>query len=424
MATATAALICLAAFTAKAEPSKSDPQVSKPSLSYRLPAAKIAFGATWTLESCGTAEEPPKVSVTTGIKPVYFAGDRISLDPSGSFLVKRTVNLEYHPNGTLKSFNGTSEGQGGELIAAAIKTVGFLASGGLGKKLNETDEFPPPLTVPRCHEHIRELTEKLSKLTEARDSILLNLGKNTELMAMSTLAKLEEEITVVQSALTVTGKAIVVDPKSNQTEVARTLPEPALTAWYAKSDVDAARAQLTALGVTGLNGFQIAVKGSFAADANVPSASSSGRALWYREPAAYSATMTPIGEFSCPQANQPSHCAQAMAIRRASTQSLSVSVPQAGSARSLPFNGSGIFGNRSIAAEFSISGALTKAEYSSGSSAKSGANALTAGIAALTEIRDSNQAAIDRRIKMLKSEAELEKLLEEAVAQQNAGATP
>ncbi|MHA4750869.1 hypothetical protein ACX0FG_16330, partial [Enterococcus faecium] len=46
----------------------------------------------------------------------------------GTLFVDRQVTLEFHENGTLKSFNGSSTGQGGKILAAAIKAASFFVT--------------------------------------------------------------------------------------------------------------------------------------------------------------------------------------------------------------------------------------------------------------------------------------------------------
>lgn len=90
-------------------------------LDYHLPEAKIGFAVSHMITSCpGPDGKGFAMDTMTAIKPVYEGGEKIRINPKGNLFIDREVKLEFHENGTLKSFNGSSKGQGGKIVAAAI----------------------------------------------------------------------------------------------------------------------------------------------------------------------------------------------------------------------------------------------------------------------------------------------------------------
>lgn len=113
-------------------------------LEYNLPQAKIGFGVSHTITECPAADGKGfKMDTLTAIKPMYVRGDLVSVNPKGNLFVDRQVKLEYHENGTLKSFNGSSASQGGKVAAAVIKLATFAATTAIGVPL------PVPAGVAR-----------------------------------------------------------------------------------------------------------------------------------------------------------------------------------------------------------------------------------------------------------------------------------
>jgi hypothetical protein len=129
-------------------------------LDYHLPDVKIGFGVSHTITNCpDTVGKGFAMDTVTAIKPVYGQGDEVKINPKGNLFVDRQVKLEYHENGTLKSFNGSSTGQGGKIVAAAIKAVSFVATTALGVPLpvSLTEERKPSVKLLACKFKTSEL---------------------------------------------------------------------------------------------------------------------------------------------------------------------------------------------------------------------------------------------------------------------------
>lgn len=115
-------------------------------LTYYLPAGTLAAGWQARIENCPelpkdwkggrdlTDEEKAKATLVINAQPAvagaYAKGELIRLNPNSPFLASRSVALNYHENGLLKTINAEGAGQGGPVLASLLKTVaGFIALG-------------------------------------------------------------------------------------------------------------------------------------------------------------------------------------------------------------------------------------------------------------------------------------------------------
>jgi hypothetical protein len=117
------ATLALCAGQALAKPAESRPALDETAIAYYLPKLEAEVTGSFRLVSC--AEKPVfKTEFTLVQKYVPDPAARVRLDTNIGFLANRTVKVEHYPDGTLKTFNGSWEGQGGKVITAAVKLAG------------------------------------------------------------------------------------------------------------------------------------------------------------------------------------------------------------------------------------------------------------------------------------------------------------
>lgn len=413
--TATVAMIMSGIWTAQAL--AADPV----ELTYQLPHARIAFGSSYELEQCPTVTTDLRVRVTTEIVPKYVAGDEVSLDASAGFLVKRSVALEYFPNGTLHTFNAESAGQGGEVVAAAIKAAATI----LVLDAPQEDRLPPLMGELRCLDHVaRQVREvdatrdRIARLEALMASGGGGPGISAELeRARSSLLRMRAALTIAPEPVVHTPLSAIPDGKlpdgyatDGEKLVWRSnLPAPDFGVWFGSfSNIPEA---LEAAGVTGSEGFRLVFSGPTPAGAKP--ASTPIQSLWYREPVGYSAEIRRReADFSCN--SSPATCAVALGDWKAAQRKLSVPVPQAGPARTVPYAGSGIFGNRAVSATFREDGSLAKVGYTSAGGSDQLAGVIDAAVVSATALRDAEAQRVARQLELETNRRALQELLSEA----------
>lgn len=390
-------------------------------LDYRIPAARMAFGSSYELEQCPTADSELRVRVTTAIVPKYIAGDTITLDASGGFLVKRSITLEYFENGTLKSVNAATEGQGGTFVASAIKAAAALPAIGVfdaGDQLRDQ----PLNCLPHIEAQVQSVAATRAQIAQW-EAALTASPNNTALAAQIEQAR--ALLANQRARLTLAARPVVHMPPSSASEGAdlnrpylwrSALQAPNFTDWFGPTkDL---KTKLADAGVVGSDGFNITVQGPQPAGAVAPKGLI--RSLWYRQPVPFIAEIgRKKADFVCNLT--PAACAAAYADWTAAARKTSILVPQAGPARSIRYTGSGIFGNRSIEATFRENGTLAKIGYSSAGGSAQAATVLDASVGAATSLRDLEGQRLARELANEQNRQALEALLDQEAANDGDG---
>ncbi len=105
-------------------------------ISYNLPLTKAKIETILTLRDC-TSE--PKASASVSIFPIATADLDNKLELSGenlsSFFKKKSLSIELHPHGSIKTINATSTDATAEIIGGFIKLLTTTAGDSTGTKL-------------------------------------------------------------------------------------------------------------------------------------------------------------------------------------------------------------------------------------------------------------------------------------------------
>lgn len=382
-------------------------------LTYKIPTAVVGFAASHTITECPDAKgDGFEMAVTTAVKPVYGAGETVRVSASGTLFVDREVKLEFYENGTLKSFNGTSTGQGGKLVAAGIKLASFVGSAAIGL---------PPVATPAvadvpvlaCHDWVEgAIASKASTKTylNSLESQVVASGLSEKLAGE--IASAKERIAALDALLTVKAQPVYWTPSGGALAFAGTIKAGDLGTWFKSIPNEGLDAVLAKAGYGQMQAFTLA--GGFD---STPSPGEIGkgavRSLVYREPATAKISMKPQTPFSMPTGSDPVELALAARAYGATEQSMKVKVPQVGTLVSIPFDGSGIFGSRAVSAAFSESGDLTSIGFANTGGADALAGVVDATTAAATELRDARLNNIKRDIELRTKEKELEDLIDQ-----------
>ncbi|MGC6328585.1 hypothetical protein ACNI3R_03820 [Rhizorhabdus sp. FW153] len=386
-------------------------------LDYHLPEVKIGLAVSHMISACpngGANLSGFAMDTVTQIKPVYVRGTRIRINPKGNLFVDRQVKLEFHEGGTLKSFNGASTGQGGKIVAAAIKAASFGAtlSAGAGFAALAEPSIPPSI---QCKEEVLTLLRQKKMLEATLASLrqmLLNEGPSENLLLQIT--RTEAAIDDAAAGLTIDSTPVIWTPSAAR--VAPPDPAPAdLTKWF-KPDprIDWAKA-FADVGLGQVHAFKAEATYLTASDATPTTTAEGGpkiyRALVYREPGVVDVKLRPLNDF------QPGNLdTEAAVLARAAYEQTkvkaTVKVPQIGTLKTIPFDGSGIFGSRAVAATFDQMGELTSIGYTSTGGADALAGVVDASVAAGIELRDSKTNAIKREVERRTQANALEALIE------------
>jgi hypothetical protein len=388
-------------------------------LDYYLPEVKIGFGVSHTITNCPDAVGKGfAMDTVTAIKPVYGRGNEVKINPKGNLFVDRQVKLEYHENGTLKSFNGSSTGQGGKIVAAAIKAVSFVATTALGvPSLIPLDEAGNPSVDPiACKPKISELLkqkEGLKKELTGLKQALINQGSSENLLLQIT--RTEAALAGITSQLTVSPDPMIWTPTASVAALNSNLPPADLTVWFDSVPKDNLERAFADAGLGQVLAFKASTTFVTTVDptsiTNKDGTQKTYQALVYREPGAVKVTLAPQADFQ-PGSLSGVERALAEAAYEATKAKATVKVPQIGMLKVIPFNGSGIFGSRAVAAIFDQTGELTSIGYTSTGGADALAGVIDASVAAGVELRDQRVNAIKREIELRTQEKALEDLIE------------
>jgi len=381
-------------------------------LSYRLPKATIGFALSHTITRCPDPSGAGfRMDVATAMKPVYVAGDVVKVNASGNPFVDREVKLEFYENGTLKSFNGTSAGQGGKVVVAGIKLASLIGSAAIGLP-PVAPPAAPGVPVLQCHDWVKDvLASKASAIIylKSLEGQVVAASLSDDLAAEITAAR--ARIAALESLLTVTADRVYWTPSGKSLNLSTKMASGDLSVWFKSVSAEGLGSALAKAGYGQTQEFLIT--GHFdkvPAEAKVPT--DSARSLLYLEPVVARVAMKPSMPFATAGV-EPADLALAAKVYKASEQSAKVRVPQMGSLVSIPFDGSGIFGSRAVSASFSEAGELTSIGYTSKGGADALASVVDATTAAATELRDARLNNIKRDIELRTREKELEDLIDQ-----------
>lgn len=388
-------------------------------LTYKLPKAVVGFGVRHSISKCpGSNGEGVEIDVTTAVKPVYRAGETVRVNVSGHLFVDREVKLEFYDNGTLKSFNGTSTGQGGKLVAAGIKLAAFVGSAAAGAPVaaqGATNLGSRPVLA--CHDWVVGAIAAKAATAAYLQSL------EAQVVASGLSDTLADEIGSAKARIAALDAMLSVDaepkywiPSADALSYSASMKAGDISVWFKPVPDEGLDAALEKAGYGQMQVF--ALEGSvkpMPPPAPTIKEKEAARSLVYREPAIATISMKPMDDFFMPEGSDRVKLALAAQAYAATRQDIKVKVPQVGSLVSIPFDGSGLFGSRGVSASFSESGDLTSIGFSSTGGADALAGVVDATTAAAGDLRDARLNNIKREIELRTKKKELEDLIDEKV---------
>lgn len=399
-------------------------------LGYFLPKTKAAASFSQRLVKCPTAEDPTirvetHAQILAKTAPDYARLFR--LDARAGFLAKRSTDLFLNPDGTIKSVNATVEGQGAAVLVATAKLATFASSFAAGGVPVRGPENPADALPTRC-------TDAVLGLVRQHDALADNIGKLESRLAASGLTAGETEelsssrarLDAIEDALTLTSDPLPIDPTSNGT--ARTRPlnyaewfstlspkdrsnlpgdDGVLLTWKANS-----QALATITGAAYLN------------PGDESSAENPDSAVYYRRPvpvfiSMVGCTLNPLKAVmrtaGAPSLNPtddgPTSCRKDVSPSAGPlTTDVSAGFLQLSGLYRLPIGYGGLFGSRTVAAEFGENGAPMSLRYGSSPGAADIASVIDAVTQGGTSLRDAKADALAREAAMLKSRKDIQDL--------------
>lgn len=399
-------------------------------LGYFLPKTKVVATVAQQILRCPTAARPePEIETRIGIldRGVPDVTAFVRVDARSGFLAERTTKLTLRADGTLETFNATTEGQGGAVLAAAIKTVAVVGAGmfggwgaaagaALGLMPAPSDKtlkslLPPPPPRLTC-------TAKITALVARRDMIIASLAKYDEAVESGTAtsdqralaARNREALATVDAGLTLVAAPVVFDPiRGDAASIAdRRIDRVEYETWFGNR---VSAALLDAL--PGRAGFSAQLRPDRAmldrlgpGDGSLAPDVGARPYLLYRRPIPATLTVAP-----CTAAVTPCPIDADSDL----TASKMVALPQLSGFFSIRIGRGGLFGTRQASARFDESGAPLELEYGSSSGGESIAGVIDAGREGFTTMHDAPLTARQRRKDILTADAEID-ALEKALA--------
>lgn len=397
-------------------------------LGYFLPKGRAAAGFSQRLVRCPTVDQPEilveaRAQIVGKSVPDYARLYRI--DTRAGPLVKRQTDLLLYPNGTIKGVNATVEGQGAAVIQSVVKLAGFaisVASGGGIMSAAERSDTRSQQLQTRCRAAIAELIRKRNAQAETIAGIEAQLAADGTLTESEAdeLSYQRERLAVLDDALTLSSDPAIVDP-SGSTPVR--LPGLDYSQWFeATNRKDIARLPgddgvlvewtVNAAAQSALTAAAYVKPADVAALSTEPAA-----VLYYRRPVPVAITVTPCTRSDAkksrdtlaPETEQ--QCAvDSSPVAAALATDATVGFPQLSGLFRLPIGRGGLFGSRSVAAEFDEAGAPVALKYGSDPGAADIAATLDAVREAGGTLRDARKEALARKAAMLQSRKDIRDL--------------
>lgn len=396
-----------------ASPAEAAPKLGY-ELGYFLPRTSFGAAAAERLIKCPSMDDRDAVIETTVVIDSATKPDPdayVRLDTSSGFLAKRTTEIKLNPDGTLVSFNGSTEGEGGAVLGAVIKvatTVAATMAGGgmLGAPLmmlRERSESPQPRLSFSCTDKTERKVAERDRLADAVADLEAQVIAGHDSPAVAALLDARRAaLADADDALTITSKAVA-DPKYGEDSGTIRIDPFDPDGWF-EGDVPARIRRRP-----GINGFQL----SWTADKRI--AAALAKSAWpagipadpqsyllYRRPIPVSvkAVSCEVGGPDCrPDASE-----------KAITAAKVVSVAQLSPIFVVRLGRGGMFGSRQAEADFDAGGTPTRLKYGSASGGADIASVIGAGGDGFSTLRGGAAAARDRQLQLLRDKKEYREL--------------
>jgi hypothetical protein len=381
---------------------------------YFLPRTSFGAAAAERLIKCPAADDRDAVIETTVVIDSATKPDPdayVRLDTSSGPLAKRTTEIKLNSNGTLVSFNGSTEGEGGAVLGAVIKVATTVAASMVGggmlaapmKMMGDSSRSPQRRLSFSCTDKTEQKVAERDRLADAVANLEAQVIAGHDSPAVAALLDARRAaLADADDALTITSKAVV-DPKSGEDSGMIRIEPFDPDGWF-KGDVPARIRRRP-----GINGFLL----SWTADKRIAAAFT--RSAWqagipadpqsyllYRRPIPVSvkAVSCEVGGSDCrPDASDD-----------AITATKVVSVAQFSPIFVVRLGRGGIFGSRQAEADFDANGTPTRLKYGSASGGADIASVIDAGGDGFSTLRGAGAAARDRQLQVLRDKKEYREL--------------
>lgn len=395
LATSLTAFASISAIAAGSVPAYAKPKLE---IGYYLAKTNVAVLRSGTITSCPTAtgESVPAISFKWKVvgEGTADVGNYARIDVSSGFLAKRSTAFTFHPNGTLASFNTTSEGQGAAVLQSLLKAASVVIPM-LG--VNENGPARGDTTV-YCRKVVVQTLAALAGYREAIRQIETKVLQSSATPAdLALMERRKEQRDAAIKALTLT-EMVDFSAAAQESDWRKPIdPLPVLEKWFTNERPDPTQLGFDFTKLEGMSGYHICVEPAFkvpdmsgTVDA-VPNAAS--RELYFRRPMPANVGVTGLGQA----------CDSAEAIE----PDAPLLIGQWGKIESLPVGNAGIFGSRQAAAKFDAVGTPLELSYGSDSGSAGIAGSIDAGAGLATTLHGSEAAALEREIKLLELKKKL-----------------
>tara|TARA_B100000678_G_scaffold285032_1_gene287492 strand:- start:3751 stop:4932 length:1182 start_codon:yes stop_codon:yes gene_type:complete len=358
------------------------------SIAYYLPKLDAEIKGSFRLVSC--VEQPEFKSEFALIqKFVPDPAALVRLDTKIGFLAKRSVKVEYYPDGTLKTFNGSWEGQGGKVVTAAAKlALAALVPPSAAASLTgpEEKDLPPNST---CKPEYNRLLKNLDDVGKGIETIEMRL---TETKATEADLKAHTILLLKKAEIL---KALTVN-KTWPVEIENSLPGDCQSSFKLSTAPDYSQLfkskadQEKASDLPAKDGIVVKICRATGARSesvgNMPEGNQ--KDLVYRVPVPGKLTLT-VGDRS---------------------ESFAIAVPQWAGPSYLKLGNGGMFGSREASAKFDAMGMPSELSYGSGGAATDIAGLLDTGREGVTALGSAELAGLQKDIAIEKARQELDAL--------------
>jgi hypothetical protein len=386
---------------------------------YFLPRTLVVAKVGQRLLSCPvTGDDEPGIETEIAIvdEQVPDVGAMVRVDGRSGFLAKRTTKLTLRPDGTLEAFNAATEGQGGDVLAAAVKvavTAGTLAMGSPAGLINvagylkdanfgepEAETGPPPHLV--CKDATKKTLATLADV-DAQIAMLEELVSRDEADSaqVQLLADRKTARADLRKALTLTSAPISFDIKARPATAAKLtqlVPPLDYKQWFVATN---GKAGEIISKLAGSSGFVVTLSpdapmfAALAGDGStLPGAATPY--LFYRRPIKASIAVRPCMPGAYPAAPTPDCAIDSGVAGKKASSTKDVLFPQLSGLYAIPIGRGGLFGTRQASAKFNASGAPLELEYGSGAGGADIAKVLGAANDGMVTLRDADLTAWER----------------------------
>lgn len=441
-----------AAAPAWAQPApKADPLNRQ--FAYFLPRTAVGAVITQRLVECprwrtnakgNPVETPVLVTAIAAEGEVRADPDAMfTVDARAGFLARRSTKFALRPDGTLETFNVTSEGQGGEVLNAVIGAAAKIATWGTpasviapsapaqaisGKKgILAAPPRPPALRcTAKVEADLRALKRTVEDIAVIEARMVAGTAGPAEIRLLESRQAEEKKLL---AALTLSaGRGESFDPHRDDFKrtpegvlplLQKTLPAPRYETWFERWDpakgvyVPAIAANIAPLfdEVPGAHGFLVALAVDRPmydrlAGQPLPDARTAQRFVHYRRPVPVTLSVKPCAARTASEA-----CVGNDRAPSDTRTAARFALPQLSELYSVSIGKGGLFGSREATVKLDASGAPIVLEYGSAPGSASMAKVVDASAAAGNAIRGAQTAADLEAIEAIEARNKLRELL-------------